>query len=118
MRPALTARARQKAAWQAQFRQTRSPAQAAPIAQPGLIDVHIAELAFRGWPRGSERQIASAFERELGRLVARELPQAWAGATKTIALRAEMRLRSARNPVSVGEQLAAAVLHAREEERP
>jgi hypothetical protein len=79
--------------------------------------VRIGELALKGFERGSERRIAAAFERELHSLLTRQLPPGWGTASSTEALTARLRVRSGRDPVAIGEQLAAAVLSAYREER-
>lgn len=116
MRPASTARAQRRAAWQSQFRRPSAAAQPA-VRSGGAIQVRIGELALRGFARGSERRIAAAFERELDSLLTRQLPQGWGTPSSAEALTARMRVRSVRDPVAIGEQLAAAVLSAHREER-
>lgn len=101
MKLAPTARAQRRAAWQSQFRR-----------QPGAIHVRIGELALKGFAKGSERRIAASFERELHSLLTRQLPAGWEKTSSTEALSARMRVRSGRDPVAIGEQLAAAVLSA------
>jgi len=116
LKPAFTGRAQRRAAWQSQFR--RPPVQGQPPARGvGAIHVRIGELALNGFPRGSERRIAAAFERELNTLLARQIPPGWGTASTTEALTARLRVRSQRDPVAIGEQLAAAVLSAHREER-
>ena len=108
LKPAPTARAQRRAAWQAQFRRP---------AAGRTIQVQIAELALKGFEKGSERRIAAAFQRELHAQLTRELPPGWGTASSTGALTARLRMRSGRDPVAIGEQLAAAVLSAYREER-
>ena len=112
MKPAPTAklaptvRAQRRAAWQSQFRR-----------QPGAVRVRIGELALKGFAKGSERRIAASFERELHSLLTRQLPTGWQNTSSTESLNARMRVRSGRDPVAIGEQLAAAVLSASQGKR-
>lgn len=106
MKPAPTARAQRRAAWQAQLRR---PA--------GAVQVRIGELALKGFEKGSERRIAASFERELHSLVTRKMPAGWDKASSIETLSARMRVRSGRDPVAIGEQLAAVVLAASERKR-
>jgi hypothetical protein len=79
--------------------------------------VRIDELSLNGFAKGSERRIAAAFERELNSRLTREIPPGWGTASTTEALTARMRVRSQRDPVVIGEQLATAVLSAYREDR-
>jgi hypothetical protein len=79
--------------------------------------VRIGELALKGFAKGSERRIAASFERELHSLLTRQLPAGWDKASATEALTARMRVHSGRDPVAIGEQLAAAVLSASQGKR-
>jgi hypothetical protein len=106
LKPAPTARAQRRAAWQSQFRR-----------QPGTVQVRIGELALKGFAKGSERRIAASFERELHSQLTRQLPAGWDKPSSTAALTARMRVRSGRDPVAIGEQLAAAVLSASQGKR-
>jgi hypothetical protein len=82
------------------------------VRNSGPIQVRIGELALNGFAKGSERRIAASFERELYSLLTRQLPTGWDKSSSTEALNARMRVRSGRDPVAIGEQLAAAVLSA------
>jgi hypothetical protein len=76
------------------------------------VKLRIGELALKGFAKGSERRIAASFERELHSLLTRQLPTGWERASSTKALTARMQVRSGRDPVAIGEQLAVAVLSA------
>ncbi len=106
MKPAPTARAQRRAAWQSQFRR-----------QPAAVHLRIGELALKGFAKGSERLIAASFERELHSLLTRQLPRGWDRASSIEALTTRMRIRSGRDPIAIGEQLAAVVLSASQGKR-
>jgi hypothetical protein len=106
LKPAPTPRAQRRAAWQSQFRR-----------QPAAVQVQIGELALKGFGKGSERRIAASFERELRSLVTRQLPATWQTTSSIEALSARMRVRSGRDPIAIGEQLAATVLSASQGKR-
>jgi hypothetical protein len=110
LKPAATPRAQRRAAWQSQLRAT-------PAARLPTVRLHIGELAVKGFEKGSERRIAAAFEREMHSLLSGPLPPAWQIASSTEAATARIRVRSRRDPVVIGQQLAAAVLSAHREDR-
>lgn len=116
MKPAPTARAQRRAAWQSQFRR-QATAAAPAVRSRGAVQVRIGELALNGFARGSERRIAASFERELRSLLTRQLPTGWEKQSSVDALSARMQVRSGRDPVAIGEQLAATVLSASQGKR-
>jgi hypothetical protein len=115
VRPASTMRAQRRAASLSQLR--RAPAaEARAVRKVSSVQVHIGELALNGFAPGSERRIAAAFEQELGSLLARQLPPGWGTALSVESVTARVRVRSQRDPVAIGEQLAAAVFSAHRED--
>jgi hypothetical protein len=81
------------------------------------VQLHIGELALKGFAKGSERRIAASFERELHSLLSSRLPTGWQNTSSIDTLTARMKVRSGRDPVAIGEQLASAVLSAAQGKR-